>query len=176
MTVPGGRALDEGRYMVSPGKSIKVAVSIPTRYIRTREVYSKTIEIETNAPDNPVVSLTMKLRVKEVLAVNPMQIDFRDAKPGSTYKRTITIINKGKDPVTLEKITLYPDTVLSLSHKDGRRLEGPQKLESGQALALELSFTPSPRNTRFFGTVQIETSLEDLRAKIIQVRASTGNK
>lgn len=162
--------------MVSPGKSIKVAVSIPTRYIRTREVYSKTIEIETNAPDNPVVSLTMKLRVRDVLAVSPMQIDFRNVNPGSTYKRAITIINKGKCPVTLEKIALYPDTVLSLSHKDGRRLEGPQKLESGQALTLELSFTPTPRNTRFFGTVQIETSLEDLRAKIIQVRASMENK
>jgi hypothetical protein len=162
--------------MVSPGKSIQVAVSIPTRYIRTREVFSKTIEIETNAPDNPTVTLTMKLRVREVLAVSPMQVDFRDVKPGSTYKRTITIINKGKGPVTLKRIALYPDTVLSLSHKDGRRLEGPQKLESGQSLALELSFTPSPSNTRFFGTVQIETSLEDLRAKIIQVRASTGSK
>jgi hypothetical protein len=162
--------------MVSPGASIRVAVSIPTRYIRTRDVYSKTIEVETNAPDTPVISLTMKLRVKEVLAVSPMQIDFRDVKPGSTYRRAITVTNKGTGPMTLEKITLYPDTVLSLSHKDGRRLEGPQKLESGQTLSLELSFTPSPRSTRFFGTVQIVTSLEDLRAKIIQVRASMGNK
>lgn len=170
MTVPGGRQTDDGRTSIAPGKTQKVAVTIPTKYIRAKDLFTKNIEIETNDPESQIVQLTVKLRVEEILVVTPAFVNFGNVKPGSTNKREVTILNSGKDSLTITKILAIPDTVLSVSRSDGFRLE------PGKSVTCEVTYRPSFPDDRFLGTLQIETSLESLRSKVVQVRAAVVDK
>ena len=165
MAVPGGRRTDDGRFVISPKTSQKLALTVPTRYIRSREPYSKTLEVETNDPDKPLVRLTMSFTVKDVLLVRPDPVDFGSVKPLSVYKRERTVVNKCDEPVTLTKVTAFPDTVLDVA------LKGKPRIEPSSKAVLELTYKPSMPGERFLGIVQLETSLEKIPVKNIQVRA-----
>lgn len=170
MTVPGGRQIENGSTSIEPGKTQKVAVSIPTKYIRTKDVFTKNVEIETNDPDARVIQLTMKLKVEEILAITPAFVSFGNVTPGSTNKREVTIINKGKNPFTITRILVVPDSVLAVSSP------GPIKMEPGKSITCEVTYSPSLPDDRFLGTLQVETDLETIQSKIVQVRATVVKK
>lgn len=164
MTVPGGRQVESGKTAIAPGKTQKVVVNIPTKYIKTKDLYTKNVEVETNDPDASVVKLTMRLRVMEILAITPAQVNFGKVKTGSTSRQEITILNKGKDTITLTRIVAVPDSVLFVAP------QGERRLDPGKSMQWEVVYKPSLPDDRFLGTVQIETSLESLR-KVIRVSA-----
>ncbi len=167
MTVPGGRQIETDRYSIEPGKSQAVKVNIPTRYIRTREPYEKNdILIETNDPDNTLVRLTMKLQVYDVLVIKPGIIHFGTVKPLSEATREVSITNKTRKPVTLTRLNTIPPTALKVSPSGGITLD------PGKSVTVALTYKPAAPQKSFLGMFQIETSLEDLKVKTVQVRAS----
>ena len=170
MTVPGGRQIEGGRTSIDPGKVQKVAVTIPTRYIRTKDIFTKNIEVETNDPEAAIVRLTMKLKVVETLVITPSFVNFGNVKPLSENKSEITLLNKGKDPITITRIIAVPESVLSVSPS------GTVRLEPGKSIACAVTYKPMQPDDRFLGTLQIETDLEYLKSKVIQVRASVPRK
>lgn len=171
MTVPGGRQIETGRYSIEPGMSQAVKVNIPTRYIRTREPYEKNdIMIETNDPDNTLVRLTMRLQVYDVLVITPETIHFDTGKPFTEATREVTITNKAGKPVTLTRLNTIPSTSLKVSPS------GELTVKPGKSVGLTLSYTPPAPQKDFFGMLQIETSLEGIPVKTVQVRASAAGK
>jgi len=167
VNVPGGRKIETDKYSIEPGQSQAVKVTIPTRYIRTRDPYEKNdIMIETNDPDNTLIRLTMRLQVVDVLSISPYTINFGTVKARSETTREIAITNRTKDSISLTKITPAPDTVLSVSHKGGITLK------PSETIKVAVTFKPSFPQKRFLGLVQVETSIENLKVKTVQARAS----
>ena len=156
MTAPGGQE-------ILPGKTQKLVVSISTRYIKGE--YSKDIEVETNDPGMPILKLTMKMKIAEVLSIVPLDIDFGKVKPGSSNMKTIVITNKGKDPLTLTSISANPSTVLSVSQ------QGNVRLEPGRSVTIELRYQPTQSKDYFFGLFHVETDLENIKVKDARIRA-----
>jgi hypothetical protein len=156
VTAPGGQD-------IAPGGSQKVVVNISTRYFK--DTVLKNIEIQTDDPQTPLVTLVMKAKIVEILTVFPMEIDFGSVKTGSLSKHTITIMNKGKEPLILNKINGVPAGVVSVSQQGGEI-----KLDPGKVLSLELRFQPSQPDEYFFGWVNITASPENLQ-KSVRIKA-----
>jgi HYDIN/CFA65/VesB-like, Ig-like domain len=156
VTAPGGQD-------IAPGGSQKVVVSMSTRYFR--DTLQKVIEIQTTDPDTPVITLTMKAKIIEILSVMPKEINFGDVKPGSMNKREITITNKDKESVTITKIAANPSTILTVSQ------QGEVKLKPEKSFTFELSFHPTQADEHFFGLLNIETNIENLQQKNVRIMA-----
>lgn len=148
---------------MEPGKSQKVQVTVPTRYVKGD--YAKHIEIETNDPEAALVKLTIKAHVVESLVVVPATVNLGSVKLGSVNKRVVTITNKSKKPIAITKILAVPEKLLSVSHSGGIKLD-PEK-----SFSVELSYSPSQPDDYFFGTLQIETDLPGVKDKIVRVQA-----
>jgi hypothetical protein len=157
---------DKGKTVIGPGASQKVLVSLSTKYVRSRDPYSKTVEVETNDPAEPVVRLTLRLTVKDVLLVRPDTIEFGTVRPGSKNVQEVSITNKGREPVMLTKISAFPGTVLSTSTAGGIGID------PGKTRTMQVVYRPQAPEKSFFGIIQIETNLEKLNIKTIQVKAS----
>lgn len=138
-------------------------VTISSRYAKGD--YSKTVEVETNDQDTPVLKLTIKVKVQEVLSIEPIDINFGTVKTGSVNMRMITMANKGKEPLKITGITANPSTMLSVSHK------GKLSIDPGKSISVELRFQAGSPNNFFFGTVHVETDDEKIKFKDIRIRA-----
>lgn len=155
VTAPGGQD-------IAPGGSQRVVVSISTHHFR--DSLLKVIEIQTTDPETPLVSLTMKAKIIEIVSIVPKDINFGDVKPGSMNKREITITNKSKETVTITKISANPSAILMVSQ------QGEVKLEPGKSFTFELHFQPTQSNERFYGLMSVETSLENVH-KMVRIKA-----
>jgi hypothetical protein len=138
-------------------------VNIATRYIKGD--YTKNIEVETDDPSMPVLKLTMKAKIVEILSVTPMDVNFGTVKTGSINKRTFTITNKGKEALTLTTISANPSTVLSVSH------QGKVKLDPDKSISVEVRFQAGLPTDFFFGTLHIETDQEAIKTKDARIKA-----
>ena len=138
-------------------------VNISTRYIKGD--YTKNIEVETNDPEMPVLKLTMKGKVVEILSVTPMDVNFGTVKTGSVHKKMFNITNKGKETLTITSISAHPPTVLSTPH------QGKVKLEAGKSISVEVSFQAGLPTDFFFGTLHVETDHLTIKAKDARIRA-----
>jgi hypothetical protein len=137
-------------------------VDISTRYFK--ESVLKNIEIQTNDPETPLVTLTMKAKIVEVLSVTPLEIDFGRVKLGSVSKHVITITNKGKEPMTIEKISPVPAAAMSVSP------QGELKIDPGKSSSLEIRFQPVQVDEYFYGWANITASPDNMQ-KSVRVKA-----
>ena len=156
MTAPGGQEIE-------PGKTQKLVVSISARNMRGD--YTKNIEVETNDPAMPVLKLTMKAKIVEVLSIVPMEIDFGTVKVGSINKKMITITNKGKEPITITSISANPSNVLFVSQ------QGKVKLDARKSISVELRYQPTQIDNFFFSLFHVETDQENIKTKDARIRA-----
>lgn len=138
-------------------------VNIATRYIKGD--YTKNIEVETNDPSMPVLKLTMKAKIVEILSVTPMDVNFGTVKTGSINKKMFTITNKGKEPLTITSISANPSTVLSISQ------QGKVKLDPDKSISVEVRFQAGLPTDFFFGTLHVETDQETIKAKDARIKA-----
>src|SRR5438445_10071363 len=74
------------------------------------------------------------------LAVSPAALDF--AGPGA---RAVTVRNRGAAPLTLERITLAPDSSGFVVDESA-----PRTLQPGEELALHVQFVPDGRRQQAF--------------------------
>jgi hypothetical protein len=127
--------------------------------------YTKIIEVETNDPDMPVLKLTIKVKVAEILSISPREINFGVVKIGSVNKKMIEIKNKGKETITITSISANPSTTLSVNALN------KVKLDPGKSISLELRFQPSQTTDSFFGLFHIETDQANLQTKNVRIKA-----
>jgi hypothetical protein len=156
VTAPGGQEIE-------PGKTQKLVVSISTHYVKGD--YTKNIEVETNDPSMPILKLTVKVKIVEILSVTPMDVNFGTVKTGSVNKKTFTITNKGKEPLTITSITANPSTMLSVPQ------QGNVKLDPDKSISVEMRFQAGQPNDFFFGTLHVETDQETVKAKDARIKA-----
>jgi hypothetical protein len=155
VTAPGGQD-------ITPGGSQKIVVNISTRYFKKSVL--KNIEVETNDPDTPLVTLTMKATIVEILSISPTTIDFGKVKVGSDARHSITITNKGKEALTITKMNVAPAPVLSVSP------QGEVKIDPGRTASFEVRFQPTQVEEYFFGRVSLTASPDNME-KSVQITA-----
>jgi len=156
VTAPGGQEIE-------PGKTQRLVVSLSIRNVRGD--YSKTVEVATNDPETPILKLTVKMKVKEILSVVPREINFGEVKSGSVNKKTVTLENLGKVPFRIKSISANPNTVLSVEPQSNL------KIDPGKSISVELKFQAGAPNNFFFGLMHIETDDEMVRSKDVRIRA-----
>jgi len=143
-------------------------VSISTRgYTSTLR---KEIKIRTNDRDAGTVALTMNARVLEILSVNPPFVNLGKMAPGTIKSREVTVLNKGKDPVSISRITARPESTIGISP------ETAFTLKPGEARTMEITFNSGALRGHAGGYLTLETDLEYLPKKIIRVRAQVVEK
>lgn len=168
ITAPGGQNLESRDKNIDPGQKQKILVSISTRgYTKT---LNKKIKIQTNDPDSSTVILTMRAKILEMLSVNPKMINLGKVFQGSSHKREFTVINKGKENISITRITTKPDSLVSVDPKE------PFVLKPGDGKKFKLMFNSGMSKGHTGGYVSLETDLEYLPKKIIRVRAQVAEK
>ncbi len=133
-----------------------------TRYYRGSLV--KNIQIETNDPVTPLVTLIMKARIQEIVSVSPPEIDFGTVKAGSRSKHAVVISNKGKDPVEITSVSPSPAGIITLSS------QGDIKIGPGKSYPFDVSFQPTEANEYFFGVINITVAPDNL-PKNVKIKA-----
>src|SRR5439155_14156238 len=95
------------------------------------------------------------------LEVSPEALEF--AGPGT---RTVAVRNRGAAPLTLDRVTLAPDS-------SGFVLDeiAPRTLQPGEELALHVQFVPDSRRQQAFGAVQIQAG-DSVRGVALRTGAS----
>jgi len=143
-------------------------VGISTRgYTKT---LSKQIKIRTNDRDAGTVILTMNARILEILSVDPPFVNLGKMAPGTIQGREVTVLNKGKDPVSISRITARPESTIGISP------EQAFTLKPGEARKFEITFNSGALRGHAGGYVTLDTDLEYLPKKIIRVRAQVVEK
>jgi hypothetical protein len=124
----------------------------------------KNIQIETNDPVTPLVTLVMKAKIQEIILVNPPEIDFGTVKTGSKSKHAVVIVNKGKDPVEITSISPSPAGVIAVSK------QGEMKINPGKTYSFEVSLQPTEANEYFFGVINLTVGPDSI-PKNVRIKA-----
>lgn len=134
----------------------------------------KTIRVESNDPNNPVIKLTLIANVKEELSVEPMTIYFRDMKPGERRSEKVQLKNVSKKKLEILPIELKDSmvTVEPVNHPP----ESPVELNPNEALSLLVSFQHTFSSPRFTKQVDIKYNggeVADAYFKLISMQEKT---
>ena len=116
---------------MAPGETRKILVKINTHAF-TSDV-SKEIKVETNDPNAPLLTLTVKGKVFEALKVSPRIINFGRLLQNQSATKEVTLENSSKKPVRITKIgtvsanpalvTVTPGEPFTLKPGESRKLE-----------------------------------------------------
>ncbi len=101
------------------------------------------------------------MKVIETLVVNPKYINFGTVLEGEEYKKTITLLNKGKKTIQVTNMTITPFTQIELNHV------GPFVLSPGGIKTFTLTFKPKlVKNGFIYGAAVFKTDL-DYPSKVV---------
>ncbi|HHO76799.1 MAG TPA: DUF1573 domain-containing protein [Deltaproteobacteria bacterium] len=143
-------------------------MSISTRgYTQT---LSKQIKIKTNDKDAGSVILTMKAEILEILSVTPAFVNLGKVDAGSIKNSGMTVLNKGKAPVSISRVTAKPESIISVLPDQAFILKPGEKKQ------LDITFNSGFSKGHTGGYVTLETDIENLPKKIIRVRAQVVEK
>jgi hypothetical protein len=156
ISAPGGQTIE-------PGKTGRIAVKMSTRSYTNELV--KEIRVETNDPERNMITFTMKALVVEALKVTPRLVNFGKMLQGETSTRSITLENRGKEPVRVTSVKAVPPSLLSLGQTD------PFILNPGQKRTLDLTVSSGSSEGFVSGYVNLETDLDYLPKKTVRIRA-----
>ncbi|MDT8274162.1 MAG: choice-of-anchor D domain-containing protein, partial [Desulfomonilia bacterium] len=123
------------------------------------------IDIKTNDPDVPEVSVYLQATVVEMLSVNPPILNFGKVKQGLTHTKELTLTNTSKTTLVISGIEGNPPAFLNVS------AECPITIEPGQSHTMTVTLAPGSTKSRFHGYISILTELEFLPRKILRVAA-----
>jgi hypothetical protein len=139
---------------IAPGKTDKIRVSIPTKYLKGS--YQKDVLIETNDPEKKEIHFTIRATVQEILSITPHSIIFGRVKTGSSETREISITNNGKEPVTISQIEINPGVDITISP------QGKTILQPGQTLKVTATFKPGKDLREINTLILIKTDIKKL--------------
>jgi hypothetical protein len=148
---------------VPPGKSSTIKASFNSTNFSGK--ISKTIYVHTNDPKTPVYNLTIKGNLFELIEVNPKQLNLGEIKVGTKKETTISIENKGTQPITvISAKTAMPQVTAKILKK---------KLKKGESGTISVAVTPRASDRFLAGYLTIVTSSPEKPQITIPVYAST---
>jgi hypothetical protein len=150
----GGVKYETPAAPIAHGKSDKIRVSIPTRYLKGN--YKRDILIQTNDPENKELNFTIQANIHEILTILPRYVDFGRVKIGLNQGQEIDITNNGKEPVTILQIEAKPAASFAVSP------QGKVTLQPGQKKTLTLTFNPGKDPGEVTGSVLMKTDMKRL--------------
>lgn len=110
---------------------------------------SKLIYLETNDPQKPVTTLTLKGSVAEEVVVTPRQLNFGTVKPTVSKEMVVTVSNQGGKAV---KLTAVKSPLSQVTIKTGKT-----KLKPGETTTLAVTVTPRSEDRFLSGYLTITT-------------------
>ena len=156
MSAPGGPH-------VKPGASRSIAVEMATESWEGK--ITKEIFIETNDPQKPRLSLTVKVQVYTMLSVEPNFVDFKDVKAGTSHAREVLIRNRRQEPIAITQLVIDPEKMASIAPR------GAFVLQPGAAMKLVLTLAPPATYIGpIYGSIILHTDWKDLPQKKILFR------
>mgnify|MGYP001817176012 FL=1 len=130
---------------LAPGAKGKVQANFDSA--RFRGHVSKTIYLYSNDPVKPLVQLTIKGEVLEIVAVEPEQVNFGTVAGDQTLVSKVVLRNQGEKPLSIGAPSTTAAELLA---------EMPETtLARGEAVVLQLMLSPKPGTTRFSGYVLV---------------------
>ena len=159
MSAPGGP-------QVKPGAACTITAEIAATVTKGYEgPLKKVIEIETNDPHTPLISLTFQASVYAMLSAEPRFINFGEIKRGSAPRQELRIRNRGDKPVAIAQIAISPIGSASIT---------PQRafvLKPGATMKLSIALAPTLPVGPNYGKVILSTNSQEFPEKVIRFRA-----
>ncbi len=151
-----------GNKEIAPGASSKIFAQIDTHGMLSG-LHSKTIEVHSNDPAQPLTTLKLKFNVVRNISIEPRTLGLSLQEWGKDAVFALTATNSGTEPVTVKGAkSNNPDEVMLI----------PQELvlPAGSKADFQLSVKVQRREGQAYirGTALIETT--DKREKIIPIR------
>lgn len=110
---------------------------------------SKLIYLETNDPQKPVATLTLKGNVAEEIVVTPRQLNFGTVKTNASKEMTVTVSNQGSKPL---KLTSVKSPLPQVTIKTGKTT-----LKPGESASISITVTPRTEDRFLSGYLTIAT-------------------
>ncbi len=133
--------------MIPPSGTGQLSISFDTRNYGGQKV-TKQVFISSNDTTNARLTLAFNVNVMNVLEVAPKFLSFNDSKLESTYTKSVTITNPGKESVKiLSLVTVFDQIKVDLMKKE---------LRPGESTQLQVTFHPTKSGT-LQGNIDIET-------------------
>ena len=110
---------------------------------------SKLIYIETNDPQKPVTTLTLKGNVAEEISVTPRQLNFGSVKTNASKEIIVTVTNQGGKALKLTGVT---SPLPQVKIKTGK-----SNLKPGETTTLSVTVTPRAEDRYLSGYLTIAT-------------------
>ncbi len=130
---------------LAPGSTGELKVSFDST--RFRGNVAKTVYLYSNDPAQPVVQLFVKGVVKEVVSVDPAQVNFGTIPAGVNARSSVKIRNRGGAPLVLgTPVSTAEELTVSQSARP---------LASGEEVTINLGLKPKPGQPRFSGYIMI---------------------
>lgn len=144
---------------LQPGESGEVQAHFDST--RFRGNVTKTIYVYTNDPVQPVTQLFIKGTVREVVTIEPAQVNFGEAEAEKTAVTQVTLKNHGEVLLQLDN--------LQTTAQELKAVLSDKALPAGGETHVNLSLTPKPGQGRFSGYILLKIVspvVQDLRIPV----------
>ncbi|SNB46020.1 DUF1573 domain-containing protein [Geobacter sp. DSM 9736] len=143
----GCTAANASSPVVQPGKTAEIKTTFNSTNFTGN--ITKTIALETNDPQTPNYTLTMKGVVNSEVQANPKQLNFGQVKAGTAKTLVLSVENRGKKPLKLTSVkTPMPQVVIKSEN---------QQLRPGESGKIHITVTPRAEDRILSGYVTIAT-------------------
>jgi hypothetical protein len=161
VSAPGGP-------LVKPGTSCTITAEIAATVTKSYEgAFKKVINIETNDPQTPLVSLTVTAYIYAPLQVEPRSLVLDGVTLGSPPRgQEFLIRNRSPQPITITQIAVSPAGFATIAPQGDKSIV----LKPGQALKLAVTFSPTLPLGYNYGRVTLHTDWQKLPEKAIPFR------
>jgi len=160
VSAPGGP-------LVKPDASRTITVELTSPIGQYEGVLKKVIGIETNDPQIPLASLTIKAFIYAPLQIEPRFADVRGVTAGTAARQEFLIRNRSQQPITITQIAVNPTRLATTAPRGDKAVV----LKPGQALKLVVTFSATLPVGPNSGRITLYTDWEKLPEKAIPVCA-----
>lgn len=130
---------------VPPGEKGEIQANFDSA--RFRGPVSKTVYLYSNDPIYPVMQLTIKGQVLEIVAIEPSQVNFGTVPGEQSLTSRVILKNQGQQKLTFGTI--------STTAKELEAELSKTALDVNEEMTLDLLLTPKPGTVRFSGYILI---------------------
>jgi hypothetical protein len=143
--------------VLPPNETSKVTITFNPKNFHNE--VTKRVTVKSNDPLSPEVNVQFKVKIVDILSINPNYIWYSNVRLDTTYLRTVSLVNSSDKPLTILSVK-DPAQQIQTSLKR-------KKLAPGEKVELTTTFHPKQR-----GTIQgaIEIMTDHPQAPKVEVR------
>jgi hypothetical protein len=122
----------------------------------------KTIRVMTNDPKTPQETLTIAVKVKQEVEINPRHISFRSLDLNETGTQELKIVNHTEQPLQITGIEVNPEDKVKAKLVSPVSEDNPNQSAAvvgpDTPILIEVSSVPSPEVGSFAGVITLDTT------------------